>query len=286
MRAMPLFLALAFLALAARPVHSQEPTLTLKLASGREFTGAIDNQSTDDALVLRTYKGGMTIRRPIRWGAIASATLGDRAVSIEELRTLAKEAPAFEPADSRLPPPDPQLQEPVASGQLPVAAPQFFPVTTISFDPRFVNWDSDVETDGLVIDLFPQDGEGYLTPVSGSVEVEFFAPQRRVFHHAPLSGGDTLERVERWTVQINPSDFTKNGVRLRLPFGVNHPEFDSDWFASPYGLVHVRLVAPGHGTFDASQDGLRIRPWAPSRDSLELKGFPRFLPTEAVGRHN
>jgi hypothetical protein len=67
---------------------------------------------------------------------------------------------------------------------------------------------------------------------------------------------------------------------------VLHPEFDSDWFASPYGLVHVRLVAPGHGTFDASQDGLRIRPWAPSRDSLELKGYPRFLPTEAVGRHN
>jgi hypothetical protein len=280
-------LALALIPLAAGPARSQEPSLTLRLVSGREFRGAPDGQSTDEVLVLRTTSGGLTLRRPIRWSAIVSATLNDRAVTTDELRALAKDAPAFVPPDPQPPTPDPQLpQQPVASGQEPVAAAQFFPVTTITFDPRFVNWDSDVETDGLVVDLFPQDGEGYLTPVSGSVEVEFFAPQRRVFHHAPLSGGDTLERVERWTVQINPADFTTNGVRLRLPFGVVHPEFDSDWFASPYGLVHVRLIAPGHGTFDSSQDGLRIRPWAPSRDSLELKNYPRFLPTEAVGRHN
>ena len=286
MRATPLLVALALLILSARPSLSAEPQLKVRLASGREFSGAIDNQSTDDVLVLRTSASAITLRRPIRWERIASAMLGDRAVTTEELRALAKEAPAFVPSESRLPTPDPPIQETGNRGQKTVAALPLIPVTTITFDPRFVNWDSDVETDGLVIDLFPLDGEGYLTPVSGSVEIEFFAPQRRVFHHAPLSGGDTLERVERWTVQINPADFTTNGVRLRLPFGVIHPEFDSDWFASPYGLVHVRLVAPGHGTFDASQDGLRVRPWAPSRDSLELKNYSRFLPTEAVGRHN
>jgi len=167
------------------------------------------------------------------------------------------------------------------------APPVYLPlVRTITFDVRIVNWDADVETDGLVVDLMPIDGDGFLTPVSGSVEVEFFAPQRRVFQHAPKSGGDTFERVERWTVPIDAADFTVNGVRLRLPFGAIHPEFDSDWFASPYGLVHVRLTSAGHGTFDASRDGVRVRPWAPNRDQLELHNYPRFLPTEAVGRHN
>jgi hypothetical protein len=162
----------------------------------------------------------------------------------------------------------------------------FYPVTTISFDARIANWDADVETDGLVVDLFPLDGEGYLAPVSGAVEIELFGPQRRVFHHAPLSGGDTLERIERWTRQIDPSQFTANAVRLRLPFGAVHPEIDTDWVAWHYGLVHVRLVAPGHGTFDASRDGIRTRPWTPVRDQLELNTQRRFLPTESVGRRN
>jgi hypothetical protein len=71
-----------------------------------------------------------------------------------------------------------------------------------------------------------------------------------------------------------------------LPFGAVHPEFDSDWLASPLGLVHVRLVAPGHGTFDSSRDAVRIRPWAPNRDQLELNTNRRFVPTEAVGRRD
>src|SRR5262245_52596651 len=203
MRSRPLLVALALLLFAAGTALSQEPTLTLRLGSGREFRGAIDNQSTDDVLVLRNSTGSATVRRPIRWGAIVSAALGDRAVTTDELRALAKDAPDFVPPAPRPPISVGPQQEPVASGQETPAEEPFIPVTTITFDPRFVNWDSDVETDGLAIDLFPLDGEGYLTPVSGSVEVEFFAPQRRVFHHAPLSGGDTLERVERWTVQIN-----------------------------------------------------------------------------------
>ena len=286
MRATPLLVALALLTLSAGPAFSAEPLLTLRLASGREFTGAIDHQTTDDALVLRTSSGGITVRRPIRWERIVSATLGDRALTTEELRALAKEAPAFEPAAARRPTSDPLIQKTEVRGEETAVSPPFVPVTSVAFDARIANWDGDVETDGLVVDLFPLDGEGYLAPVSASVEIELFAPQRRVFHHAPMSGGDTLERVERWTVAIDPADFTTSGVRLRLPFGAVHPEFDSDWLASHYGLVHVRLAAPGHGTFDASQDGLRIRPWAPNRDNLELKNYPRFLPTEAVGRHN
>jgi len=292
MRATPILLALTFVVcLATSRTQAAEPALTLRLASGREFAGAIDSQTSDQALVLRSHSGsGMTIRRPIQWDRIIGATQGGQTLTVEELRLRAKEiaATAPKPEDRAQRTEDRgQPAEAAAPPEAQPAPPVYLPlVRTITFDVRIVNWDADVETDGLVVDLMPIDGDGYLTPVSGSVEVEFFAPQRRVFQHAPKSGGDTFERVERWTVAIDAADFTVNGVSLRLPFGAIHPEFDSDWFASPYGLVHVRLTSAGHGTFDASRDGVRVRPWAPNRDQLELHNYPRFLPTEAVGRHN
>ena len=160
------------------------------------------------------------------------------------------------------------------------------PVTTIAFDARVANWDADVETDGLVVDLYPLDAYGNIVPVRGTAEVEFFASQRRDFQYAPLSGGDTFELLERWTRSFEPFDVGSGGIRLRLPFGAIHPELRSDWLAWPLGLVHVRLVVPGAGVFDDSRDAVRVRPWAPNRDYLEMNTGRRFLPTERLGRKN
>ena len=80
-----------------------------------------------------------------------------------------------------------------------------------------------------MLDIFPLSADGYLTPASGTVEVELFRAAAAVVHHAPLSGGDTLERVERWTRVVTVADFGVNGARLKLPFGAVHPEFDLDW---------------------------------------------------------
>jgi hypothetical protein len=148
------------------------------------------------------------------------------------------------------------------------------------------NWDGDVEMDGLVLDVAPVDANGYLVPADATVQVELFAPQRRNLADAPQSGGDTLELVERWTRAIAPEEYSPSGARLRLPFGAIHPEIDMDWAASWYGLVHVRLIVPGHGVFDGSRDGVRIRPWAPNRDNLEMNTGRRFVPSERLGRHD
>ena len=244
--------------------------------------------------MLRTAGRGMTIRRRIEWERIVSATLGGNEVDIAALKLKAEEVAGQDgdggqAAGNREQGTEVEGRRSEVGGQAPVEAvilQQFPAVASVAFEARIANWDADVETDGLIVELMPVDGEGYLAPVSGTVEIELFAPQRRVFHHAPQSGGDTLELVERWSRTVRAADFTTNGFRLRLPFGAVHPEFDSHWLASHYGLVHVRLAAPGHGTFDASRDGLRIRPWAPNRDQLELKDYPRFLPTEAVGRRD
>ena len=280
--------AMALVAMFLGNVVGAEP-LTVRLESGRVFSGEIDSFTSQKSLVLRSGQGGATVRRPIEWARITAAWHQSRSVALAELPQLAemlkvKDTENIAAANGNLlaaahaaaafnGPSDPTLQ------RLPEER-----ITTISFDAQIANWDGDVETDGLVLLIQPLDGDGRITPAGGTMEIELFAPQRREFHHAPRSGGDTLERIERWTRAVRIDDFGNSGVRLRLPFGAVHPELDDDWLA--YGLVHVRMTAPGHGVFDDSRDGVRIRPWAPLRDQLELNTGRRFLPTEALGRQD
>src|SRR5687767_4458013 len=75
-RAVSLLLVGLSLALSsASLLRAAEPSLVVEVQSGRRFVGELDAQSGDQSLVLRVSKGGMTIRRPIRWERIVSATL-------------------------------------------------------------------------------------------------------------------------------------------------------------------------------------------------------------------
>ncbi|MCI0360901.1 MAG: hypothetical protein L0211_20680, partial [Planctomycetaceae bacterium] len=253
--------------------------LTVELASGRKFTGFVDATTSDERLVLRFARGDAMMKRPIDWSRVVRASVDGVAIELGRLRETAIGMRSREPG-ARSRGPGAGGQEP-ASVETPIIQPR---VTSVSFDARLANWDSDVETDGLLVEIYPLSDDGYIVPANGAVEVELFAPQKRVFHHAPLSGGDTLERVERWTQAIDAADFGRGYARLKLPFGAVHPEFDLDWIG--VGLVHVRLVVPGDGVFENSVDGLRIRPYAPLRDRYEMNTGRRFAPTERVGRHD
>lgn len=263
------------------PQQTAPEPLTVQLTSGRNLRVQVDFRSNEEQLVLRSSRAGATLRRSIPWSEVAGAIVGDRPVETARLKATllamrSEGAPlaagAAIAAESSADPLSPAVV---------VSPPR---VTAVTFDARLANWDGDVETDGIVVDVFPLDQVGSMIPARGTVEVELFAPQKRVFHHAPLSGGDTLERVERWTRTIEPEDLTASGARLRLPFGAVHPEFDWDWIG--VGLVHVQLVVPGDGVFEDSLDGLRIKPYAPLRDRLEMNTGQRFVPTERLGRHN
>jgi hypothetical protein len=287
-----LFAVAALFGLLSPTLVAAESGVTVQVASGRQFSGQIGTASTGERLVLRSTSGSMTIERSIAWDRIVSAKIDEQPADIATLRKAARVADhgvsngsASEVRKSlltkielhgELPPPNPQTTEASISPR----------VAMIAIDPFVANWDADVETDGLVIDVAPLDINRNLIPIGGTLEVELFAPQRRSLDLVPLSGGDTLEVVERWSRAITPEDFGPSGVRLRLPFGAVHPELDSNWLASSYGLVHARLSIPGQGVFDESRDGIRVRPWAPNRDRLEQKSGQRFLPTENLGRTN
>jgi len=266
-----------------------ESELEIRAASGRQFRGTLDSASNDQQLVLRTLSGQTTILRPIQWQSIASATIDGRQADVAALRAVQKKEQgtgdrrqgtgvrrinlqANTPADHDATPTATEISPPK--------------VALVAFDASIANWDADVETDGLLIDVAPLDQDRRLIPIAGTLEVELFAPQRRKLELAPNSGGDTLELVERWTRSIEPGDFLAGGARLRLPFGAITPELQPRWTASPYGLVHIRLAIPGHGVFEDSRDMVRVRPYAPNRDRLEMKTGQRFLPTENLGRHD
>jgi hypothetical protein len=256
-------------------------TLTVQLASGRKFTGLVDPRTSTQRLVLRFERPGSILRRPIEWERIVAARAGDEMIDVARLREVAEEMKSK--AEDKGPRTEDRGQTTDDSGQETTMDNQPW-IAAIAIDPRLANWDGDVETDGLIVDVFPLDAEGYLAAASGWVEAELFAQQRRVFHHAPQSRGETLERVERWTAHVSPADFDARGVRLKLPFGAVHPEFDLDWNA--VGLVHVKFSAPGHGVFEDSRDAVRIRPFAPLRDELQMSTDRRFVPTEGVGRRD
>jgi hypothetical protein len=253
--------------------------LMVELASGKAFSGQIDAESGATRLVLRSSRGGAVLTRSIPWPQIVRASLDGQSIDLEKLPAVvaASKSPAPHTVTAVTPP------TPTASVEQP-APPSPVAVVSVTFDARLANWNGSVETDGLLVDLFPVDADGYLAPASGFLEVELFAQERRDFQLAPQSAGRSVQRMERWTRQINATQFGASGLRLKLPFGAVHPEFDQDWLSM--GLVHVKFTAPGHGVFEDSRDAIRIRPFAPNRDYLDMHTGRRFLPMEGLGRRN
>ncbi len=253
--------------------------LTVELANRKTYSGQVDAATSATQLVLRNSRGSATLTRAIPWPRIVKATLDGQTIDLDQLPAVAAENKSAAP----------RVEAPVIVTVAELAAdspaaPPSADVASISFDARLANWNGNVETDGLLLDFYPVDADGYLAPVSGFLEIELFAQERRDFQDAPQSGGRSVERVERWTRQVQAAQIGANGLRLKLPFGAVHPEFDENWLSM--GLVHVKFSSPGHGVFEDSRDAIRIRPFAPNRDYLDMHTGRRFLPTEGVGRHN
>ena len=150
------------------------------------------------------------------------------------------------------------------------------PVRSLAVDAWVANWDDDVEVDGLVVQVIPQDDYGSMVPVRGVLEVNLLGERRGALKHRQSFVG-----LGRWTRRVRHDDFGPSGAVYRLPFQAVHPEFDLS--KEPYGAVHVRLTVPGHGVFDATADMVRIRPYGTVRDHLQQATGERFFRTERTG---
>ena len=275
-------------------------TVAVGLASGRVFVGEVDPRTDAEQLWLRTEGPGIVFCRPIRWERILLARCGDQEYSSEELQALSEAlksapSPSFRSGDSEsLPaPPAPHQHDNAAAN---VAAPrQWIPdsrianyiqasrardiqVQSIEIDACVANWNQTVETDGIVVHLYPLDGMGCVVPVDGTLDVDLIAA-------VPAGSrlGVPFPEIGRWTVRVTPDQFGPSGAVFKLPFQGAHPEFDLN--IGPFGLVHARLNVPGNGSFETSRATVRIRQYSNVRDEAQQITGHRFFDVERVDRY-
>lgn len=273
--------------------RTQTPTTAvLELNNSHRWEGFIDARSTPQQLVLRFERGSTVLWRPIPWSTVRTAVVNGKAITGDELarsyQSLVSEAklraprattpPEASPSDR--PSRDVTSEDTAAPAEKPPLPPA--KVISISCDALLVNWDADVEADGLVIHLQPLDAWQETVAANGTLEVELHTLQARAFHHASNSRGRSVEPIIRWSQAVNLRDYRARGAMIQLPFQAAHPEFDDSLGA--YGLVHIKFSVPGSGVFEQSIDGVRIRPWSPLRDYLQMDTGYRFLPHERTGR--
>jgi hypothetical protein len=282
------------------PVAPPATPLTVELASGRRFTAEVDVRTDSHQLWLRWNSPSGYLLRPIDWPRVVRAELDGATYTGRELHEavmLVRETYPISP-----PAPGICLVQPLATGVVPaecphhhglngippgpmpppppfVAAHLFEPprVRSLAIEARVANWDNDVEVDGILLDIYPLDGAGFVVPVRGTIEVELIGEETN-----PSRSQQSFAEAGRWTEQVSPIDFQAYGARYRLPFRQVHPEFDLRW--APKGLVHVRLSVPGEGLFEASRSMVRIRPYSALRDQLQQTTGQRFFASERTGQ--
>ncbi len=263
---------LLFAAAASRIVAAE--AVTLRLASGRERTGFIDPRTDDAHLWLRSEADSITMLRPIDWDRIASAQIGEKRLSRDELRAAAAELkmPEATRETRGSSTPAPARREAAIKPQSAALPPL---VRAIEIDATLGHWESGVEATGIVVTVYPIDAEGRLVPVDGTLDVDLVG--QRLTTVADSNG---FPAIGRWTVAVRSSDFGPSGAVYRLAFQAVHPDFQFE--LDPHGLTHARLSVPGQGTFEASQALMRIRNYSPVRDHLQQDTGSRFLPIEQV----
>ena len=262
-------------------------TLVVHLQNGRQLSATIHERTDDTRLWLQYGTRSVTVIRPIDWQTIVWASLDGDQISVVRLkehvaRNVKPATPIAATRILRVPPANENVQRETMANRARRALGFARRVHSVQFEAAPVNWDGDVETDGLLLQLFPLDDQGNVVEVSGTLQVEFVAMRQRSFNAAPRQGGSTLDRIGRWTIQVDEADYQQGAATVKLPFQAVHPEFDTDWAAS--GIVHVRFVVAGMGTFEESLDGIRARPFSPLRDATQRKSGRRFLPSERTNR--
>jgi hypothetical protein len=165
----------------AAPAQAAD-SLTVQVAGGRTYTGFVDSKTDDRQLWLRRELGTGMLRRPISWADRRRVAMAD-----VELGGF----PAW--LTSRLAvivlPDAPAAPSPAAAHR---------PIASLAIDAAVANWDGDVESDGLVVELSVADADGSPTAAAGTLEVELFAPRIRKYHEAPQSRGYVVDLIERW----------------------------------------------------------------------------------------
>lgn len=278
----------SLLTLATGHVFAQDLTpsavVELTTASGRTFRGTISPKSDFNTVHITTSRGSIELSRPISWTAIRHLTINELPASFEKLATLitkVQEAQGQPEVTSNVitlgPPPATPRENEVAVEQK-EAGPTTAPVSTITSWATFKSWDSDPTVDGLEVTFTPEDSQGLPTAARGHLEAELYAFQKSSFSSVPHGQGARFVKIGSWRIPLDQT-FPRYDSRVaRLPYQAISPATDGS--VSPLGTLVIKLVVPGQGTFSASLEDVRLRPYSSIRDANVLRGNSRFYGDE------
>lgn len=252
-----------------RPAAS---AVTVETTKGRQYSGVVDSATDEARLVLRVDGSQCYARRFLSWDGLARAWEEGQELSIAELKARAA-ALATPPQIVQQPP---ALADGRAAGQS-TEAPAPPTPASIAVDAVAANWNRDVLPDGLLLDLAVHDASGRPIPAAGTLTIELVG-----FRHGLEGGSRRFPLLGRWVQTVEPSDFGPAGARYRLPFLALHPEEALD--LSAIGMVHAVLAVPGAGTFEAADNLVTLRRFAPLREELFEEQGTRYFSFEGTGR--
>ncbi len=272
----------------ASPLFQQSPNephqrpgerLVVWTASGREFRGDFDTRTDVGRLWLRSDYGRTAVLRPIRWDRIERIALGESQYTGDEFQAAFLAVAAAMPSLSSPPASEIRLvgTRETLEESPPELLPDLLPVQLLRIDAGIANWDSDVEVDGLWLQLEPLSEWGTLVPVDATLSVDLIG-----LPTGPVNRPERPIRLGRWSRQVNAADFGPCGALYRLAFQAIHPAFEPA--IAPDALAHVRLSVPGRGVFEASECLSRLRPYCAFRDEAYRATGRSFLPLEQTGR--
>jgi len=182
------------------------------------------------------------------------------------------------PPQGDAPPPGPAREIAFPSARGPAAGLRIG-VEPISSQGR-IDWDS------LRIGVEALDAQGRLVPVSGTLQVTLWGRRQRLVRSVGddfvAEPGDA-EKLGEWTRVLDPRSVdlvaVNGATSSRAEFVVSLPQplAEHDLSLAPFGAVHVALLAPGQGVFEATQDGVPLRHLGPSRArNIIERGTPFF----------
>lgn len=281
-RSTVLFRAVCVVMLAcSSPAAALAADAVVLLRDGRVVSGTVNVRTNNEWLWLHAAEPAIVLHSSFAWTDIVSARLDGKRVAAEELRLQAMKVrkPVDREQFKPLPPepqvapvdhPHPHIGERLIHPPPPVVESR---VGSLQLEARVASWDNDPEDDGLLVTVYPLTADGQLRPVNGQLNLKLFG---RV--NQPSLNRRQFPVLTQNSIRVRASDFGPDGATYKFPFRNFHPEKNLD--IDVFGLMTGRLAVAGHGTFDASDENVRLRRLSRFRDRLQFQTGERFLPAE------
>jgi hypothetical protein len=251
--------------------------IRVHLRDGRSISGQLDPRTSNEHLWIQTSEAGIVARSGFRWDIVQNFVHNDQTLTPHEFRKLITPA-SFEPPSTVETASTPCLKcnsRSAETGTHPAVV-----VRSLDIRAGLANWDSDVEPDGLLVEVIPRDEWGSLAPINGQIVFTLIAENTPDDPQELYRPRARYPEIARTSSLVRDFDFIDGAPVYKVPFGVALPDFRFD--LAPHAVLTATLGVPGQGTFQASDDEINLRPGNWIRDRRQQFFGTRYFRQEGA----